>query len=388
MQNYFTKINRVHNGLTRPLLGFSWRNYSVKYDNITPKINEKIGRNIFLKPNHPINIIKTLVEQHFLKSQPDFKVFDSFHPKVSTKQNFDDLLIPLDHVSRGPSDTYYYDENTVLRTHTTAHQVHLIKDGHKAFLVTGDVYRRDEIDATHYPVFHQMDGVKVFKQGDQKDSGTETLEKHVELELKKDLEGVVRAIFGADSQIRWNVEYFPFTDPSFELEVYFNDHWMEVLGCGVIRSEILKNTGYDTSEYVGYAFGIGLERLAMKVFEIPDIRLFWSQDNRFLSQFKNGEFTKFKSYSKYPACYKDISFWTPSEYNDNSFYELVRDVAGDLVETVKIVDEFKHPKTQRVSKCFRINYRSMDRSLSNEEVDQLQWVVRERVAKELMVELR
>ena len=109
----------------------------------------------------------------------------------------------------------------------------------------------------------------------------------------------------------------------------------------------------------------------MKLFEIDDIRLFWSKDPRFINQFKAGEITKFKSYSKYPVCYKDIAFWLadPEEFNENDFFQLVRQVSGDLAETVELIDEFTHPKTQRKSLCFRINYRHMDRSLTNEEID-------------------
>ena len=111
----------------------------------------------------------------------------------------------------------------------------------------------------------------------------------------------------------------------------------------------------------------------MKLFEIGDIRLFWSQDDRFINQFKQGEITKFKPYSKYPSCYKDIAFWMPENtvINDNDFMQVVRDVAGDLAETVELLDEFKHPKHGKVSKCYRINYRHMDRNLTNEEVDKI-----------------
>ncbi len=109
--------------------------------------------------------------------------------------------------------------------------------------------------------------------------------------------------------MRWNDEYFPFTHPSFELEVMFQDAWMEVLGCGVIHGEVMATSG--KGEDYGWAFGLGLERLAMVLFGIPDIRLFWSSDERFHSQFKDGEVKKFIPYSKYPLCYKDVSFWMP-----------------------------------------------------------------------------
>jgi len=119
----------------------------------------------------------------------------------------------------------------------------------------------------------------------------------------------------------------------------------------------------------------------MKLFEIGDIRLFWSEDDRFLSQFKQGEITKFKSYSKYPGCYKDIAFWIPQttesesesliKFSENDFMQVVRGVAGDLAETVELIDEFTHPKNKKTSMCFRINYRHMDRNLTNEEVDKI-----------------
>ncbi len=123
---------------------------------------------------------------------------------------------------------------------------------------------------------------------------------------------MARELFGNDVEMRWNKDYFPFTDPSFELEVLFNGAWMEVLGCGVIHKEVLQNANKPNE--CGWAFGLGLERLAMVLFGIPDIRLFWTHDQRFLSQFKeNDSRTKFVPYSKFPLCYKDVSFWLPSE---------------------------------------------------------------------------
>jgi len=186
--------------------------------------------------------------------------------------------------------------------------------------------------------------------------------------------------------MRWVDEYFPFTDPSFELEIFFENEWMEVLGCGVIRQEIIQNSGRQGK---GWAFGLGLERLAMVLFGIPDIRLFWTDDERFHKQFQSGKIVTFVPYSKYPPCFKDISFWTPSDgFHPNDVHELVRTVAGDLVEKVELIDSFVHPKTERLSNCFRISYRSMDRSLTNEEVDALQEEVRSLAVKELDVELR
>jgi len=127
----------------------------------------------------------------------------------------------------------------------------------------------------------------------------------------------------------------------------------------------------------------------MILYSIPDIRLFWSEDPRFLSQFTHGRINEFKPYSKYPASYRDISFWKPdSDMHDNDLYDVVRDVAGDLVEDVAIIDRFTHPKTQRRSLTVRVVYRSLDRSLVNDEVNVLQSQVVSRLKERMGVEIR
>jgi len=365
--------------------------------NVPPSIAARVGTNLHLEPNHPLNTIKNVIEEFWQKrsSSLNFVIKSDLHPIVATENNFDALLIPPDHVSRSKSDTYYLDKNTVLRTHTSAHQTALLKSGIDRFLVTGDVYRRDEIDSSHYPIFHQMEGVKMFTETELSEAGATTPSEKisvVEQDLKAALEELARELFG-DVKMRWVDAYFPFTDPSYELEIYFNDEWLEVLGCGVVHRDIVKAVGRD--DQVGWAFGLGLERLAMVLFSIPDIRLFWSKDERFHSQFATGEIVTFESYSKYPPCLKDISFWTSSvegvddsTFHPNDLNEVVRDVAGDLVERVELIDEFVHPKTKRTSNCFRISFRSMDRSLTNEEIDILQNQVRDETVARLGVELR
>ncbi len=275
-------------------------------------------------------------------------------------------------------------------TYLSAHQTQFIREGHEAFLVTGDVYRRDAIDASHYPIFHQMEGVKIFDRQIQLLTPSQKI-KHVEDDLKQTLEGMVRAVFG-NVQLRWVDAYFPFTLPSFELEIFFQNNWLEVLGCGVIHQHIMENTlGQGTPKH-GWAFGLGLERLAMVLFDIPDIRLFWSKDDRFISQFAGALQAKtlpqFKLYSKYPPCLKDVTFWIPPQFHENDFCELVRGKAGDLVEAVQSIDKFKHPKTGRESHCYRITYRSMDRNLTNDEINLMQEGIRKAVVDQLQVELR
>lgn len=236
--------------------------------------------------------------------------------------------------------------------------------------------------------------------------------------LKCSLEGVVVELFSrarrntnaVDSlgpspkeplRVRWVEAYFPFTSPSWELEVFWQGDWLEILGCGITKHQILINAG--VPKQLGWAFGVGLDRLAMLLFSIPDIRLFWSRDKRFLSQFSSIEnISPFKSFSKHPACYKDVAFWLRSssssaggglrsnaqDFHENDFMEVVREVGGDLVEDVKLVDEFQHPMSGRKSLCYRINYRSLDGTLRNEEANELHEGVRAELVNKLGVELR
>ncbi|CAB9500602.1 Phenylalanine--tRNA ligase alpha subunit [Seminavis robusta] len=358
------------------------------YCNVSEHIASRVGVNLHHRTNHPLCTIKELIHDYWNTTNSDnnnkFELIQNLHPVVSTNANFDLLRIPQDHVSRQKTDTYYLNPTTVLRCHTSAHQVDLLKQHKRQFLVTGDVYRRDEIDASHYPVFHQMEGVKLFDTSDN-------TEESIQADLQHGLEGMAKALFGADTPVRWVDAYFPFTHPSLELEVYYQDDWLEVLGCGVIHPDIIQNAGMDPSQTSGWAFGLGLERLAMVLFAIPDIRLFWSTDQRFHKQFQAGTINTFQPYSKYPPCLKDMSFWLAPDANafcENDLSEVVREVAGDLVEQLTLIDSFVHPKTQRTSHCYRITYRSMDRSLTNQEIDALQEQVRTLTQDRLGVELR
>lgn len=144
-----------------------------------------------------------------------------------------------------------------------------------------------------------------------------------------------------------------------------------------MRNEILARAGVHNS--IGFAFGLGLERLAMIIYDIPDIRLFWSNDSGFLSQFNENELHrnfKYKAISQYPQCSNDLSFWLPDELNLNTFsmndvYDAVRNIGGDIVEQVTVVDKFTHPKTKRNSITVRIVYRHMERTLTQEEVNKI-----------------
>jgi len=365
-------------------------------NNITPHIASLVGRDLHLRPSHPIGIIRSKIQEYFASLSTDnnttYTIFDAEDPIVTAQQCFDDLLIPPDHPGRAPSDTYYVTDTSLLRTHTSAHQSQHLRSGVDAFLCCGDVYRRDEIDATHYPAFHQMEGVKLMSTESM--IGADGLNDEqwlhspecqlIEADLKATLEGLMDHLFGPTEK-RWNDDFFPFTQPSYELEIYHNDEWMEVLGCGVIHEQVLHLS--NRSDRRGWAFGLGLERLAMILFKIPDIRLFWTEDERFHRQFKEGKIVEFQSYSKFPPVFKDIAFWTNDErttnqddFVENDFFDVVRSTAGDLVEKIEMIDSFTHPKTGRSSRCYRISYRSMDRNLTNEEIDGLQFKVRDETA--------
>merc|ERR1719247_1139391 len=366
-------------------------------NNVTPYIANLVGRSLHRQPAHPLGIIKSKIEEYFSGIEGvEFSYEDAQEPLVTVTQCFDDLLIAPAHVSRRSSDTYYVSSEQVLRTHTSAHQSQHLRQGHEAFLCTGDVYRRDEIDASHFPAFHQMEGVKLFSEAEM-NGRTDFSDKEAWLaspecdivgkDLKATLEGLIKYVFDdPDLQTRWRDDYFPFTEPSFELDVFYQDEWLEVLGCGVIHADVLERCGLASRR--GWAFGLGLERLAMVLFTIPDIRLFWTDDERFTKQFKAGQIKKFDPYSKYPECKKDIAFWIPDDFEPNDFFEIGREVCGELVESMELIDEFTNPKKGKTSHCYRINYRSMDRSLTNEEVNTMQEKLRERAAEALGCELR
>jgi len=371
---------------------------------VTDAVFDKMGASLHTRPDHPIAIIKEAIYAYFDAAASDparlaaghgrsaFSKFDALHPVVPATANFDEVLVPADHVSRSPNDTYYVDDATVLRCHTSAHQSSSLREGERAFLVTGDVYRRDSIDCSHYPVFHQMEGVRVFEKSEWEAAGLPDGTALAERELKGLLEGLAAHLFGPSAETRWVDAYFPFTHPSFELEVLFNGEWMEVLGCGVMQPAILGAAGLEEGAVSAWAFGLGLERLAMCLFQIPDIRLFWSSDPRFTKQFRAGGMgSRFKPYSKFPPCFKDVSFWQPEgkpAVSENDMCEVVRGVAGDLAEAVTLIDAFTHPKTGRASTCYRIAYRSMERSLEDEEINAVQERVRGALADGLGVELR
>lgn len=348
--------------------------YIFPMNSIPPHIFSKIGKNLHLQAHHPIHLIYQKISKLF----PDFKIVDNLSPIVSTQDNFDLLRIPADHPSRRTSDTYYVDAQRVLRTHTSAHQIELLRAKHHSFLVCGDVYRKDSIDATHYPVFHQLEGVHLC-------SDLETSLSEAQHSLKETLSKVIKELF--DAEFRFKEDFFPFTHPSWEVEVNFEGEWLEVLGCGIIHPEVLDNA--DIKNKTGWAFGLGLERLAMILYKIPDIRYFWSEDPRFLNQFTSTEKKIiFQPYSKCPPCFKDTAFWISETFNENEMMDVIRNIGGNLIESVVLFDTFQDLKHHRTSRCYRITFRDFDRTLTNQEINIVNNRIRSKIAEEFQVTLR
>lgn len=541
-----------------------------------------------------------------------FIYVDRLSPIVSVRENFDSLLIGAHHSSRSTSDTYYLDpafslshaqlaaltdgdcghsisakhiatssssggtnpasnssSNTtreVIRTHGTAHQAAVLGCGLRRAVWSGAVARRDQVDSTHYPVFHQIDGICIFDAKDTTSDGEsevlETLKQQhaallqavdlakqlegqaehqgrthgtelslraalveacaaaglpdasmtalcsfaclgeanphrnnpIVLQLQMTLERLVRFLWAhkpggiatqiptphgssrdpsatnsnssssnnssthpahatSELSLRWVYDaYFPFTSPSLELEVFHEGKWLEVLGAGEIQPEIIANACAEQQQqderhcellqYVppkwrnkalnatarGWAFGLGIERVAMVLFSIGDIRQLWSEDPRFAQQYRDGLVKAFVPFSYMPPVFKDLSFWLPIEPDANHstdcmtdtsapptgqterlatgghnstqssmcppafdlsrFYEVCREEGSALIESVVLQDVFTHPRTGRKSLCFRFTYKALDRTLTHPEVNAIQDKLVSKLKEAFAIELR
>ncbi len=232
---------------------------------------------------HPINQIRKKLTDYFIGN--GYIVYDS--PEIeSDYYNFQALNIPLDHPARDMQDTFFVNDGILLRSQTSSGQVRLMEKVKPPLkmICPGRVFRADD-DSTHSPVFHQMEGLVV--------------DKNVTLcDLKGTLEGFAKFIFGEKTRIRFRPSYFPFTEPSVEVDVSCfncggsgcrvckNTGWIEILGAGMVNRKVLQNCGINPDEYRGFAFGLGLDRITMILCEINDIKLMWENDVRFLRNFR------------------------------------------------------------------------------------------------------
>jgi phenylalanyl-tRNA synthetase alpha chain len=225
---------------------------------------------------HPVTLTLNRIEQLF--HSIGFSVAEG--PEIETDfYNFTALNIPEDHPARAMHDTFYIDDKHVLRTHTSPVQVHYMQDALKdksgpplKIIAPGRVYRVDS-DATHSPMFHQVEGLWV----DEDISFAN---------LKGVVQDFLQRFFERDDlQVRFRPSFFPFTEPSAEMDMSWNGGWLEIGGCGMVHPEVFKHVGIDSEKYRGFAFGLGVERLTMLRYGVNDLRLFFDNDLRFLKQF-------------------------------------------------------------------------------------------------------
>ncbi len=200
--------------------------------------------------------------------------------------NFEALNIPANHPAKDEQDTFYINKDILLRTQTSPVQVRVMEKGKLPIrmIAPGRVFRSDEVDATHSPSFHQIEGMVIDKNITFAD-------------LKGTLQEFVKQLFGADTKVKFRPHHFPFTEPSAEMDVSCfkcggkgcrfckGEGWIEILGCGMVHPKVLKMSGIDPNEYQGFAFGLGLERITLLKYEIDDMRMLYENDDRFLKQF-------------------------------------------------------------------------------------------------------
>lgn len=220
---------------------------------------------------HPITHTTERMKQFFV--QAGFSVATG--PEVeSDYYNFEALNIPDHHPARAMHDTFYFDAHYLLRTHTSGVQIRTMEKSEPPLRIIcpGRVYRCDS-DQTHSPMFHQMEGLMISKSSSF-------------AELKGVIHEFLNAFFGKEMTVRFRPSFFPFTEPSAEVDILSDSgKWLEVLGCGMVHPQVLRNCGIDPDEYTGFAFGLGIERFAMLYYGIDDLRVFFQNDVRFLGQF-------------------------------------------------------------------------------------------------------
>ena len=297
-QGRFTGLMKQMGSLSkedRPLAGQAINSAKKELENALQEARERIelaaaapkessdftapGRRRYLGKLHPLTQVTEDIVKSFRKL--GFVVADG--PEIEDEYHcFDALNTPADHPARDAQDTFYVatDARPLLRTHTSSVQIRVMKEQKPPvrIIVPGRVYRRDTADATHNPTFHQVEGLYV-------DKGVTVAD------LKGTVEFVFRELMGSKTRIRFRPHYFSYTEPSFEIDFAnsltrkMGKDWLEIAGCGMVHPAVLEEVGLDPEEWSGWAFGFGIERIAMLRYGINDIRLFYENDTRFLHQF-------------------------------------------------------------------------------------------------------
>ncbi len=242
------------------------------------------GKRTNIGYKHPLSVVLDELKEIFMGM--GYSIADG--PEVELDYyNFEALNLPKDHPARDTQDTFYISENTLLRTQTSPVQVRVMEKQKPPIriIAPGRVYRSDEVDANHSPLFHQIEGLAVDKGITMGD-------------LKGTLKTFAKRLYGDNAVVRFRPHHFPFTEPSAEMDIQCfscggkgcrlckNEGWIEILGCGMVHPKVLENCGIDPEEYQGFAFGIGLERIVMRKFKIDDMRLLYENDMKFFESIK------------------------------------------------------------------------------------------------------
>lgn len=378
-------IREINEGLLKDLYARS--------DTLSNRIKYLLQKpDLSRKAQNPVNYIVEAVKKADSLKNHDLVEFPEI---VSVEENFDMLGTPKDHPSRSPSDTFYLNERYLLRTQTTTIWPYYLRDpknlnrlkeeGKLLALSYGKVYRNDEIDRYHYPVWHNMDGLCI-RRSSEKDFIVD--------DLVKVLVDIAKNVYGPE--IRWRVEEdtFPFTEPSIELQIEWKNDWVEVLGAGLVHKKVLTLLNINPDCYNGWAFGFGLDRLAMIKMDIPDIRILWSDDDRITKQFNSID-SLFREVSPYPATDRDVSLVVSKAVSLNAIYGLIRECGNslneDIIEEVTLIDSYQNDDkfgNDKISLTFRIRYRSFSRTLTHSEINSVQDLLRKRIASEFEAVLR
>ena len=278
----------INNSKSEILARYNKRAEEIKVEVMNKKLSdEKIDISFLSKSKklgtlHPITLVKNEICEIF--NSLGFATVEG--PEIETDYyNFQLLNVPKDHPARDMQDTFYITDNFVLRTHTSPMQARVMQSQKPPIrvIVPGKVYRSDD-DATHSPIFHQIEGLAIDKNLSLSD-------------LKGTLEAFASKLFNKDTKIRLRSSYFPFTEPSVEVDVSCaichgdgcklckNTGWLEILGAGIVNPKVVEMSNIDPNEYTGFAFGLGIERIAMIKYQIPNIKMFYENDIKFLKQF-------------------------------------------------------------------------------------------------------
>lgn len=276
------KINKLKNFVSSQIDKLSFED-SKKEQNL--KIDLTLPGNPFSSGRkHPLTIVTDEIKEIF--NRIGFK--SVFGPEIDSDfYNFEALNIPKNHPARDMQDTFYINKDLLLRTHTSSTQIHYMEENNPPLRIIspGRVYRNEDISVKSYCLFHQVEGLYVDKKVSFAD-------------LKSTLDYFAKTMFGEDVKVRFRPSFFPFTEPSAEMDIYWglnseSDYkvtkgtgWLEILGCGMVDPNVFKSVKYDSSEWTGFAFGMGIERIAMLKYGISDIRKFYEGNIKFLDQFK------------------------------------------------------------------------------------------------------